>query len=266
MARLLSRAGRELVRHLPYTATSAICGLALIAVARLTVPVGIATFGALLSRLFHVLHPLHMLFSSAATSAVYFRYRPSPVGAWVVGLLAGIGVCTVSDALLPFAGAQALGLAPELHLCLMEHWHLSVLAAGLGAGSGILWIARTGKPTYLPHSAHVLVSSMASVTYLTSYSTWKWSVHILGLALVATVAVLVPCCFSDVVLPVLAAGAGGDQITNVTKTSSSARPARNRRPGSRKGAKPNQGISAPRGGITASAAGQEHPGGRPRRG
>ena len=59
------------------------------------------------------------------------------------------------------------------------------------------------RSTIYSHAGHVSVSSMASVLYLLSYGVGDWSQWAGAILLILLVAVMVPCCASDIVLPLL---------------------------------------------------------------
>ena len=109
--------------------------------------------------------------------------------------------------------------------CIFELGDTRVLCAasveeGVSAwrrGSGQGWVtaeysmlpASTHKSTIFSHSAHVLTSSVASIMYLVSFGLADW-VSAVGMVFVYMVfAVMVPCCTSDIVFPLLLASGPG---------------------------------------------------------
>lgn len=184
---------RELRHHAPFTALGALTGVLLLV---LTVHS--------LSRLehedlFHVLHPLHLLLSALVTTSIYRKYGRGRGEALAVGFFGSVGICTLSDILLPYLGGLALGVPMHFHLCLLQHPWLVLPAVLAGMGLGM------GRPrTEVPHSGHVLVSTYASTFYLTAFgSPSSWLPLLPALFLLLFLAVWLPCCTSDFIFPLL---------------------------------------------------------------
>lgn len=151
---------------------------------------------------FHLFHPAHMLFSAAATTAMFQRYEKNAGKAIAVGLAGAIGVCGFSDILMPHASLWILGADIPLHLCVVRHPMLVLPFAfvgvliGLGAARGVV------RSTIFSHSMHVLASTMASIFYMVGpLGMVAWIDNIGLVFFFVVVAVLVPCCLSDVVFP-----------------------------------------------------------------
>jgi len=194
----------ELKEHVPFTIFSACMGLTL---------VGILTYLAVLSNadgfvdasrdLFHVFHPVHLLLSATATTAMFRKHEKKVLKAVVVGLVGSLGICGISDMCIPFLGGSLLGIEMQLHMCILIHPSVVVPFILLGILCGLGAAETIEKSTVYSHAGHVLVSSMASILYLVSYGLTEW-VHVIGAVFIITVlAVMVPCCISDVVFPLL---------------------------------------------------------------
>jgi hypothetical protein len=113
-----------------------------------------------------------------------------------------VGIGTLSDIILPYLGGRLVGAKMEhMHLAFIEEWWLVEPAAAIGVAIG-LW--RPG--TRLPHSAHVFVSTWASLFYLTSYGDANWLPLLPAIFLLLFIAVWLPCCFGDIAFPLLIAG------------------------------------------------------------
>lgn len=187
----------ELKRHMPFTALGALTGIAIMA-AFVAAKVSHETS----ELFFEIAHPVHILLSTIVTTALFRRYRQSWLAAVAVGGLGSVVLCVLSDILLPYAGAVLLGAHVHFHLCLLEkEWWLVVLGAVVGVAIG-LW--RPG--TRLPHAGHVFVSTWASLFYLTAHGQTQWLPLLPAVFLLLFVAVWVPCCFSDILFPLLVAG------------------------------------------------------------
>jgi hypothetical protein len=154
--------------------------------------------------LFHLFHPAHMLFSAAATAAMFRRYDRSTVKAILVGLAGAVIVCGVSDILMPHASAGLLGHQVPLHICILQHPMLIVPFAAVGVLLGLLAAEGVSASTFFSHSLHVFTSSMASIFYLVaSIGQTAWFDRIGLVFLFVVLAVMIPCCVSDIVFPVL---------------------------------------------------------------
>lgn len=192
---------RELSRHLPYSLAAVLAALGLLLL--LTSVGKISLFQVVAS--YHFFHPVHLLLSAGATTAMFWQHDRKAWKAVLVGFAGTIPVCSFGDILLPFLGGVAVGAPMELHICVWEEPFLvfpAVLLGVLGGIAGAEWVHRS---TLYSHAGHVLVSSLASTLYLVSYGylldRWVWE---LGWILpTLLLAVMVPCCFSDIVFPLL---------------------------------------------------------------
>jgi len=156
-------------------------------------------------RLFHVFHPIHILLSAMATSAMFWRFEKKLIKAVLVGLIGSLGVCGISDIVMPFAGGRLLGTAMTFHFCLIEDPWLILPFAVLGVFVGLL-SSRTmpGRgATIFSHSAHVAISTMASLLYLIAFGFYGWMADLFQTFVLLILAVLIPCCMSDIFFPLL---------------------------------------------------------------
>jgi len=197
----------ELREHLPYTIFSVAIGIAVL---------GVFTFMAKLLEadiiepshgLYHVFHPLHILFSAAATTAMFWRHSKKLFNAIIIGFIGAVGVCGISDIFMPYISGYLLGVEKmHLHICIIEHFMVILPFVIIGIILGLLVSPNTHKSTIFSHSGHVLTSSMASILYLVSYGLTEW-IHVIGMLFFYMVlAVIIPCCASDIVFPVLLSG------------------------------------------------------------
>lgn len=204
MGRQLRHIRMELQEHLPYTIFSVAAGM---------VVLGVLTYIATLLKateisqatqgLFHLFHPIHLLLSATATTAMFWRYERRFIKAAVVGFIGAVGICGISDVIIPYVAGSLLGVRMHLHLCIVEHlmFILPFVIAGIFAGFVIP--STTEKSTIFSHAAHVLVSAMASILYLVSFGLGEW-IEVAGMVFVYMVlAVIIPCCMSDIVFPLL---------------------------------------------------------------
>jgi len=195
---------RELAGHLPFTSFGAVTGIVLMCgIAWGDVPASVS------GTLFYVFHPVHVLLSALVTCSMYWRYRKNVVSAIVIGYVGSIGIATVSDIVFPYLGGVMLGAEVHFHLGFIEKWWLvnPLALAGIGIG---LW-----RPTTrIPHFGHVLLSTWASLFYLTAYvqADWMRTWVLLFVFIILVAAVWLPCCVSDIVFPLLFVGKGAGTV------------------------------------------------------
>jgi len=197
---MLKRIGRELARHVPFTAAGAVSGIVIMAI------VVIAKTPANISEtIFYILHPAHIIFSAIVTTAMYKRYSTGKLWAAIlIGYTGSIGIATLSDAVVPYLGGEAIKVKMEFHLPFIEEWWLINPVAFLGIAIGHL------RPmTKLPHAAHVFLSTWASLFYFTAFGATNWMPLLPLVLLFLFLAVWIPCCFSDIVYPHLFLGGEG---------------------------------------------------------
>ena len=157
---------------------------------------------------FHLFHPLHICLSAIATTSLFWRHERHVLRALAVGALGTIVPCGLSDYVFPYLGGRLLGQTMELHMCIVDHPQLFFPFLALGIVGGFLAEERVTGSHLFSHGAHVLVSSAASLLYLISFgfTAWLTDVRFVFPAFVTIVlAVWVPCCISDIVVPATAA-------------------------------------------------------------
>jgi hypothetical protein len=150
--------------------------------------------------LFWVLHPFHVLVSAHATTAMYRRHsrRRGIFATILVGYLGSVGIATVSDSLIPFAGEFLLHLPhSEAHLGFIEKWWLVNPLAGLGILLGCI-----RRSTKFPHTGHVLLSTWASLFHIMmAVGSVVSFLKLIVIGIFLFLAVWVPCCMSDIIFP-----------------------------------------------------------------
>jgi len=154
---------------------------------------------------FHVFHPVHLLFSAIATTAMFWRYDRKLWKALLTGFVGSAGVCGVSDIGLPYLGGWLLGTRMKFHWCLVQHPQLVVPFLVVGIIAGIIAGESIERSTVYSHSSHVFVSSVASIFYMISFGLTHWVDQVGYVFIIIVLAVLLPCCFSDIVFPLLIA-------------------------------------------------------------
>lgn len=189
----------ELRHHIPFTVLGAAAGVALVVIFILSN--ALPSLVEVSLTIFYTLHPLHVVFSATATTAMYRRHAPGRLlPAIIIGYFGSIVVATLSDSLIPFLGETLLNLPhAEAHIGFVEQWWLVNPAAFLGIGIS-LW-----RPhTRLPHTGHVLLSTWASLFHILMAlgQSVEW-VHYLAIFVFLFLAVWLPVCLSDIAFPLL---------------------------------------------------------------
>ena len=200
-----NRVLRELKAHAPFTLIGSLTGILLMLVIVLT------KFPPdRLEPAFEGFHALHVLLSAIVTAGLYRRYRSNIVACVLIGFVGSVGIATLSDIVFPHhGGALLLAVTGEhhgmhhMHLAFIDQWWLINPVALIGIGIGMAW-----PKTKVPHAGHVLLSTWASLFYLiaNSEAAVNWLPRLPLVAVVLFVAVWVPCCFSDIVFPLLFVG------------------------------------------------------------
>lgn len=156
-------------------------------------------------QLFHVFHPIHLLFSASATTAMFWRYDKKVIKSILIGLIGSLAICGISDIFMPYLGGSLIGIEMELHICLIHHpltvIPFAIFGVILGLISAEVFFERSS--TIFSHSAHVFVSTMASILYLISYGFSNWMENMFIVFIIVVLAVLIPCCTSDIFFPLL---------------------------------------------------------------
>ncbi len=153
---------------------------------------------------FYTLHPLHVVFSAAATTALYRKYvsgRLLPTV--IIGYVGAVGIATLSDSVFPYLGELLLGLPnAEVHIGFIEQWQIVNPAAFLGIAIS-LW-----RPhTRLSHSGHVLLSTWASLFHvIMALGATLSPLQALAIFAFLFLAVWLPCCLSDIAFPLAFTG------------------------------------------------------------
>ncbi len=186
----------ELRAHAPFTAFGASTGIIIMAVFFCAdVPRSAS------ATLFWTLHPLHVLLSALVTASMYRLHSRGRLGATVViGYLGSIGVATLSDSIIPYAGECLLALPNKgLHFGFIEKWWVVNPLAFIGI------VIACGRPTTrFPHAGHVLLSTWASLFHTSMALGTHLSMTTMGFITgFLFLAVWVPCCTSDIVFPLL---------------------------------------------------------------
>jgi len=206
---MLKRIGQELWHHIPYTAAGAVTGIvAMVIISQVSIRASV------LEALYYTFHPLHLLLSAMVTTALYRKHKKSPL--WLTLLICYFGplvIGTLSDAIIPFAEGTAININISFELPFIEtarmpyigipEWIVVNGALFIGIGIGYL-----NTNTKLPHMWHILISTWASLLYFSAFGAIDWLPRLPLLFVFLFLAVWIPCCFSDIVFPLLWTGKG----------------------------------------------------------
>jgi len=194
----------ELREHLPYTVMAALIGVGLMSL--MSFEAALTGRQMLLPQasrgLFHALHFSHLFVSAIVTTAMFWRHERLLVKTALVGFFGTVIPCGMSDILFPYAGGLMLGVPMEFHLCVVEHpvLVLPFVLAGVAVGFCLPPVQRS---TLFTHTAHVILSSTATMLYLVSFGIADWLRFAAAVFFLLVAAVMVPCCTSDIVFPLL---------------------------------------------------------------
>ena len=118
----------------------------------------------------------------------------------IIGYVGSVGIATLSDSIIPYA-CEVLFKMPNrgIHIGFIEKWWLVNPLAVIG-----ITIAYFRPTTKFPHAGHVLLSTWASLFHTIMALGQRLSFILYpAILLFLFVAVLVPCCVSDIVFPLL---------------------------------------------------------------
>ena len=220
----LKRVGVELKAHSPFTLFGALTGIAMMLLFR-----NISHEESY--RLFYIFHPAHVVLSAMVTASL-FRLHEKTKGfliVLIVGYIGSIGTATLSDSILPFFGEEIMDVAVpteaavhghqapattgheerELHIGFIEEWYIVNPSALLG-----ILIAYFLPRSKMPHAFHILISTWASAAHIMMNTHQPLTaVLVLGFVIVLFIAVWLPCCFSDIIFPMLLVKADGEECS-----------------------------------------------------
>ena len=203
----------EFARHLPYTLVGSLISMAAVWWFG-TQQLGNGHAELLFQQArasFHLFHPLHICLSAIATTSLFWRYERHVLRAVWVGAWGTILPCGLSDYVFPYVGGRLLGEPMQWHMCLVQEPQLFFSFLALGILGGFWAESRLRGSHLFSHGAHVFVSSAASLLYLVSFGFTSWMMDVQDIFPVFAIIVLavwVPCCISDVVIPVATAHKG----------------------------------------------------------
>lgn len=200
----------ELLHHLPYAIFSVALGMIILSLLDYSSSMNsightakIACSGYHL--LFHSFHFLHVLFAATGTIITFSRFSPSIVKALIVGTISPVVFCMLSDVVLPYIAGRMLGVQMDLHICFHRELHNVLPFLGVGILNGMVLRSHHSKMLGIfslgSHFTHILISSLASLFYMVSHGFSNWYPQMGYVFLFLVVAIVIPCTFSDVIVP-----------------------------------------------------------------
>jgi hypothetical protein len=185
---------KELLKHAPFTSFGAVTGILILLLAIHFQPIASVSY-----TIFYILHPIHVLLSALVTAGMYRLHGGKGWAVLLIGYTGSIGIATISDSIIPYAGEILLHLPnPEIHIGFIEKWWLVNPLAFIGIA-----IAYWRPTTKFPHAGHVLLSTWASAFHIImAGATVNW-IAFIGIGLFLFLSVWVPCCLSDIIFPLL---------------------------------------------------------------
>ncbi len=170
-------------------------------------------------KIFYIFHPGHVFLSAIVIASIFQFHtkKKNIIAILLVGIIGSMGIGTLSDSLIPYVGEVVLGMrieghshgdehdhenegfAEEAHIGFIEGWYIVIPAAIAGVLISLF------KPrTKIPHAGHVLLSTWASSFHMLMAMAGNASVFkLVGSFGFLFLAVWLPCCFSDIVFPLL---------------------------------------------------------------
>ncbi|MCM8804192.1 MAG: hypothetical protein NC833_02935 [Candidatus Omnitrophica bacterium] len=196
----------SLSHHLPFSVLSVTFGLVFTGILTFfTNILNIENPGKYFEELFHIFHPSHMLFSALATTTMFWKHDRNFLKAFLIGIIGSAGICGISDIFIPYISGFLLGTKMELHICIIQHPQivLPFLLFGVFMGYVAPETLEKSEGVIFSHSLHVFVSATASIFYLISFGLTEWIHQIGAIFIYMILAVIIPCCTSDIIFPLL---------------------------------------------------------------
>ena len=193
----------ELKEHFPFTLFGSFTGILVMVIFK-NIPQSLSY------KIFYVLHPAHVVLSALVSASIYRLHKSGGIKSiytmltllFIVGVGA-IGIATLSDSIIPYIAETILDLPHrELHIGFIEEWKIVCLSALAG-----LVIAYFLPATKLPHAGHVLVSTWAKLFHVIMAlgGALYWHSYLV-IFVFLVIGVWIPCCFGDIVFPLLFVG------------------------------------------------------------
>lgn len=184
---------KELKDHVPFT--TAATAVAVMLTAFLLIKQNLIVYAV---SLFYIFHPLHILFSSVVSAAIFYKYKKNIFLALSAGVIISVLIGSISDVLFPYISVSLFSIPISFNLPAIENPIIIFGIAILGSVVGVIT-----RKTKAPHFIHVLISVFASLLYIFAYSANFSPLTIFLIFIITSISVVIPCCLSDIVLPII---------------------------------------------------------------
>lgn len=204
----------ELMCHFPYAVLSLAFGLVLLSILTANTGAGSSAASTTFYQLFHSCHFMHIVFAAAGTTVAFFKYSRRWILGIVVGAITPAIFCVMSDVIMPYLGGRVLGVPMRLHICFLHDFVNAPIFLGIGILTGLVLTFHTDRAhtdSYISrwlHFGHILLSGLAALFYMVSHGFYAWASQMGLVYLMLTIAVVIPCTISDIVVPMLLAKSG----------------------------------------------------------
>jgi hypothetical protein len=193
MSRTTEEIHHELEEHIPFTAAATAVAVAIMAI--LLAKTHLITYAV---SAFWVFHPAHIFFSSIVSAAIFYKYRNKFWLALISAVVIAVVIGSLSDVIFPYLGSLLFRIPITFELPALESPLLIFGIAFLGSLVGI-----ATRFTKFPHFLHVLISLFASLLYIFAYSSSFSLVTYIAIFIITTISVVIPCCSSDIIFPII---------------------------------------------------------------
>lgn len=207
----------ELLHHFPYAIMSLALGFVVLSFLHVCAFHGIEQKSAAKAAriLFHSFHFMHIMFAMSGSLVMFLRYSSNLLKGVLISTASSLFFCTLSDVIVPYLSGILLGVSMRFHVCLVSELYNVVPFLIIGLLNGLI-VGRHGrhvKGLYVlgSHFSHILISALASLSYLISEGLYVWWPQMGLLFVYQVIGVLIPCTLADVVVPLFFAKARGSE-------------------------------------------------------
>ena len=180
----------ELKHHSPFTLIATVLAILIIILIKFILNLSFE------KEAFEILHPIHIIASAMVSAGIFYKYKKNFFQAIGVGIFSAILIGSLSDILLPYITGFIFNFEISFHFPLIEKPLIILGTAIFGSILGTIT-----KLTKLPHLTHVGLSIFASLFYLMAFTQNFEILHFVISIIIVFIAVLIPCCVSDILLP-----------------------------------------------------------------
>jgi hypothetical protein len=197
----------ELIHHFPYAIVSLALGLVVLSFIDVVTVKDAAASAAISHNLFHTFHFLHLVFAVTGSLITFLRFSRNYLKAIIVSLTTALVFCTISDVIVPYLSGWLLNVHMHLHICLISELHNVIPFVLIGLANGLILsyhnTSLMKQYSLSSHFTHILISSLASLFYLTSEGLGNWYPQMGLVFVLQIIGVVIPCTLADVVVPLL---------------------------------------------------------------